>query len=187
MMGDLNLTISGSSASTSCPGSISDGDKCALDGSDNYNNVDLTYHKATGKFRGTVTTNLCSNDNYGYCALCDPPGYTGHQHTAQCTAQELPAPLYEYGPSGAPLRGRVGLSVHGVNIYGPEEAGFGIGNNPEPCTDDSGVEGICYAGTDVPTCEYGELVYCNDNPRQHAIPLHLEPRTSNLEPRTCNL
>ena len=68
-----------------------------------------------------------TNHPAGYCELCDPPGYVGHQHTATCTEQTFPAPAYEYGPSGAPLRGRVGLSVHGVNIYGPEEAGFGIG------------------------------------------------------------
>ena len=97
-MHDQNISISGSGAAH-CPGSISNGEKCALDGSDNYNNVELAYDDGTGVFTGSITTNLCSNDQYGYCELCDPPGYTGHQHTAQCTQQALPAPAYKYGES----------------------------------------------------------------------------------------
>lgn len=54
------------------------------------------------------------------------------------------------GPAMAPLRGPVGYTKFGVNIYGPEEAGFGIGRNPKPCSDGSGT---CPAGMDVPTCE----------------------------------
>jgi hypothetical protein len=159
-----------------CAG-ISDGESCSQDGTDNYHSIDLTFHPVTGKFQGSITTNLCSNDHYGYCALCDPPSYLPHYHTAQCEEQSFPA--YE-GPSAAPLRGRVGLSIHGVNIYGPEEAGFGTGRQPSPCTDGSGE---CPAGMDVPTCEDSLTVTCGDSSKVehglmldtcggHAMPYH---------------
>merc|ERR1719183_2528583 len=109
-----------------------DGGNCELDGSSNYHSVSVEYHQTTGTFHGTITTNLCSNDKYGYCQLCDPPQYGLHKHTAMCTEQKIPS---LHGPTAAPLRGRVGLSVSGVNIYGPMEAGFGQGMNPKPCTD----------------------------------------------------
>lgn len=152
-----------------------------MDGSSNYHLWNGTYDSATGKFTGTMTTNLCSNDHWGYCALCDPPGYLPYaNHTATCVDQVFPAPAYETAPSAAALRGRVGLSTNGVNIYGPEEAGFGFGMNPSPCTDGSGT---CYAGVDVPTCEASLDITCGNSSKVvhslmldtcggHAIPYH---------------
>jgi hypothetical protein len=157
--------------------SISDGSACSLDGSDNYHQLSLSYDASTGIFSGSMTTNLCSNDHYGYCALCDPPGYTTHKHSASCTTQSLPAVT---GPAQAPLRGRIGLSRAGVNIYGPEEAGFGIGFTPKPCTDGTGT---CPGGMDVPTCEDSLEITCGDSSKVehglmldtcggHAMPYH---------------
>jgi hypothetical protein len=152
------FNVPGAAVSSDCP--TTDGQSCAMDGSDNYHDWDGEYDSSTGKFSGTMTTNLCSNDEYGYCELCDPPGYMAHQHTASCVSQTFPATGYETGPNSAPLRGRVGLSVYGVNIYGPEEAGFGNGNNPSPCDDGSGE---CYAGLDVPTCESSLDITCAES------------------------
>jgi hypothetical protein len=60
--------------------------------------------------------------------------------------------------------------VSGVNIYGPEEAGFGVGSNPAPCSDGSGV---CFAGVDVPTCEFSLEILCGESnsSAQHALML----------------
>jgi len=172
------INVSGAKDSVTCP--TTNGDSCALDGSDNYHTWDGTYDDSTGKFTGTMVTNLCSNDAYGYCELCDPPGYTDHQHTAYCVSQDFPAPAYETGPNAAPLRGRVGLSLSGVNIYGPEEAGFGVGAAMDPCEDNTGE---CYAGLDVPTCESSLDITCGnttnvkheimlDSCGGHAMPYH---------------
>jgi len=150
--------VSGAAESASCPGSTN-GDTCAADGSTNYHSWTGTYNETDGKFYGTMTTNLCSNDDWGYCPLCDPPGFLPYAyHSAYCVTQDFPAPAYSEGPNGAPLRGRVGLSMNGVNIYGPEEAGFGFGSNPSPCSDGSGT---CYAGVDVPTCEASLEITCD--------------------------
>lgn len=164
MPGCNNLTTAGSLAAT-CPG-ISDGSRCALDGSDNYHDISLSYDAQTGIFSGTVKSNLCSNDHYGYCAECDPPGYKDHQHTAECVSQTFPS---HTGPSAAPLRGRIGLTRAGVNIYGPEEAGFGIGRTPKPCTDGTGT---CPPGLDVPTCEDSLTTTCGGSDKvQHGLML----------------
>jgi hypothetical protein len=154
-----------SSASAACTG-VADGTQCALDGSDNFHEVKLSFDQETGRFSGSIVTNLCSNDAYGFCAQCDPPQQTPHKHTAQCTEQRFPA---FQGPAAAPLRGRVGLSVFGVNIYGPEEAGFGQQGTPAPCTDGSGE---CPAGMDVPTCEDSLDVTCGSSSKvQHSLML----------------
>ena len=91
-------------------------------------------------------------------------------HTARCTEQTFPAPDYESNPPhAAPLRGRVGMTLNGVNIYGPEEAGFGVGMNPKPCTDGSGK---CWAGVDVPTCEFSLDITCNGTDKvEHGLML----------------
>merc|ERR1712178_285364 len=89
---------------------------CTNDGSANWYNFDLTYHPKNGQFRGTFYTNLCSQNHYGYCENCVPPQWLNHTSSATCTVQKIPDVT---GPSEAALRGRVGLSMYGVNIYGP--------------------------------------------------------------------
>jgi len=146
-----------------CPG-ILDGSRCAQDGSDNYHHINLTYRN--GRFHGTILSNRCSNNHYGFCEKCDPPSYVSHQHTAKCTEQRLPA---VEGPAPAPLRGTIGLTVFGVNIYGPEEAGFGGRGFPAPCTDGSGE---CPSGMDVPTCEDSLQLQCGGSSKvQHSLML----------------
>lgn len=129
-------------------------------------------------FSGSLTTNQCSNNHYGYCAFCSPPQYLTHTHQASCITVTLPS---KTGPSAAPLRGPVGYTKYGVNIYGPEEAGFGTGRFPKPCQDGSGT---CPSGMDVPTCESGLDYSCSltgstpvhqlmlDTCGGHAMPYH---------------
>ncbi|KAH8053918.1 arogenate dehydratase [Aureococcus anophagefferens] len=130
---DLGHNLNPGSAHATCPG-VPNGEVCAPDGSSNYHFWDGAYHN--GIFRGVFQTNQCSNDKWGYCPLCDPPQYLVYaNHSANCVNQTVPAPQYDPkdGPHGAQLRGRVGMTLAGVNIYGPEEAGFGFGPNPMPC------------------------------------------------------
>ncbi|KAH8052308.1 arogenate dehydratase [Aureococcus anophagefferens] len=155
---DLGHNLNPGSAHATCPG-VPNGEVCAPDGSSNYHFWDGAYHN--GIFRGVFQTNQCSNDKWGYCPLCDPPQYLVYaNHSANCVNQTVPAPQYDPkdGPHGAQLRGRVGMTLAGVNIYGPEEAGFGFGPNPMPCTDGTG---YCYAGVDVPTCESALDIMCS--------------------------
>jgi len=146
MSGD-KLMVKGQTSSAQCEG-VADHSQCEMDGSSNYHKTDLNLDVQTGIFSGTMTTNQCSNDHYGFCALCDPPQYTDHTHRASCMEQVFPSMT---GPAMALLRGPVGYTKFGVNIYGPEEAGFGNGFfQPKPCSDGSG---SCPSGMDVPTCE----------------------------------
>ncbi|KAH8063008.1 hypothetical protein JL722_2162 [Aureococcus anophagefferens] len=174
---DWLINVSGSvENAASCPGST-DGEVCAPDGSSNYHSWSGTYDASTGKFTGTMTTNLCANDHWGLyegdTSRRPRPSLASRarrhprslrfmpyaNHTARCTEQTFPAPDYASDPPhAAPLRGRVGMTLNGVNIYGPEEAGFGVGMNPEPCADGSG---SCWAGVDVPTCEFSLDITCN--------------------------
>lgn len=176
---DWLIEVSGSSTEgVTCPGSTN-GEVCAPDGSSNYHNWAGTYDDSTGKFSGSMTTNLCANDHWGLYTNDSFMPFANH--TARCTEQTFPAPDYASdGPKGAPLRGRVGMTLSGVNIYGPEEAGFGVGSNPKPCHDGSGK---CWAGVDVPTCETSLDLTCNgtDNVNHglmldtcggHALPYH---------------
>ena len=45
----------------------------------------------------------------------------------QCYQTTLPASGYTGGATAAPLRGAVGYTLAGVNIYGPMDAGFTAG------------------------------------------------------------
>jgi hypothetical protein len=146
LMNGQNVSVRGVDASARCEG-VANFQPCQQDGSSNYHSSSVKFNENTGIFEGVLTTNQCSNDHYGYCALCDPPQYVGHKHLANCIEVTFPS---HSGPSQAPLRGPVGYTTKGVNIYGPEEAGFGIGMAPKPCDDGSGT---CPAGMDVPTCE----------------------------------
>lgn len=123
------------------------GEQCSYDGSDNYHQFNMSFDAATGMFSGTMRSNQCSNDQWGRCVHCDPPmSLTSDTHRAKCIEQTFPSVT---GPTATGIRGAVGYTRYGVNIYGPMEAGFG-GNFPKPCMDDTG---MCMGGTDVPTCE----------------------------------
>jgi len=175
LMDGTNMTLLGVKSSSSC--SPSSG-ACSLDGTSNYHSSTVKLNLATGVFAGTLTTNQCSNNHYGYCALCDPPAYVTHTHQASCVSITLPS---KTGPTAAPLRGPVGWTLYGVNIFGPEEAGFGTGFFPKPCKDGSG---SCPAGMDVPTCEASLDYTCSltgskpvhelmlDTCGGHAMPYH---------------
>jgi len=162
LMSGKNITVAGVRASASCPGSTNY-EACKIDGSSNYHSSTIKLNKNTGIFVGTLTTNQCSNDHYGYCPLCDPPQYLSHTHQAFCIEVTLPS---HKGPSSAPLRGPVGYTIQGVNIFGPEEDGFGTGMNPKPCSDGSGT---CPGGMDVPTCESSLDYTCG---KTGSLPIH---------------
>ena len=50
-----------------------------------------------------------------------------HDVFVQCYQTSLPASGYTGGATAAPLRGAVGYTLAGVNIYGPMDAGFTAG------------------------------------------------------------
>lgn len=147
---------------------------CAIDGSSNYILRDLTFNKVTGKFNGTMVTNQCSQAKYG---LHNGESVSAGTHSASCISQAIPAPAYAgAGPNGAPLRGRIALSLYGVNIYGPFEAGFSLG---QACTNS---KGSCDAGVDVGAC-FSKITYecgesnvkfgmMSDDCGGHASPYH---------------
>lgn len=120
--------MSGQSSSSSCP-SVS---TCAADGSSNYVSRSLDYDASTGIFSGSLTFNQCPKWNGGDTKTA----------SANCVQQKLPA--ITSTPAAAALRGAVGYTLYGVNIYGPYEAGFQAGF---VCSN-----GTCEGGLDVPLC-----------------------------------
>jgi hypothetical protein len=143
----------GSVAATTCPTGIT---SCAKDGTSAYISRSLTYSTTTGKFSGTITTNLCP----GHAQDMKFGGVTSSvmANTPSCITQTFPAPAYSTLPAAASLRGRVGLTIGasgpgitggtgGVSIYGPMDAGFNTGS---ACSNGLG---NCPAGTDVALCE----------------------------------
>jgi hypothetical protein len=148
---------------------------CSTDGSSNFSIDRLTYDTSTGIFSGSLVTNQCPEHAFGP-KMGSMSG--GGRFTGQCIEQQFPAPAFTADklPAAAPLRGRVGLSLHGVNIYGPMEAGFSAG---QACTRGYG---SCDGGVDLNTCEneleqecgtanvdYGMLL---DECGGHAMPYH---------------
>eukprot|EP00301_Raphidiophrys_heterophryoidea_P001241 c10602_g1_i1.p1 GENE.c10602_g1_i1~~c10602_g1_i1.p1 ORF type:complete len:529 (+),score=109.19 c10602_g1_i1:50-1588(+) len=116
---------------------------CSSDGSSNYIRRNLTYSATTGKISGVIVTNGCPN----------------HAHvnlnTASCISLTIPATLFTNGPTGAPLLGRLGVTLSGgINIYGPFEAGFSASDICVVVSEG----GTCAGGLDVGTCE-AELEY----------------------------
>lgn len=156
--------------SDQCQG-LSDGDRCPLTGSGNYHKWNGTYDVGTGLFRGTMVTNGCSQDAYGYCAECNGgAGQQGsHQSKVSCISLSFPYSGYETTPAAAPRRGIVGLSLAGVDIYGPLEAGFGGFMTPQPCM--NGHKGSCPGGMDVPMCERSLASQCGAENVQYSLML----------------
>lgn len=140
----------GSEDSTAC--AVTDG-YCEADGSSNSGAItDLTYDSDTGKFEGTITTNLC-NDHPR--AFEDGTLFRGRT-SVDCITQQIPAPKIDAAPHEIPLLGRTGMTLSGgVNIYSPFEAGF------SDCSDESMTYGracacdgaSCEGGLDVGSCE----------------------------------
>jgi len=127
---------SGSDPSSTC--TVSDG-TCTT--SNGFVKRDLTYDEASGRLRGTFTSNHC-------------PGHqTPRRVAVTCTAQAIPdtAFLTSLGkPQGSPLLGRVALTLkHGLEIYGPFDAGF---NDGQVCSGTDGKKD-CAGGTDLSVCE----------------------------------
>lgn len=162
-------SVAGQTSSTECTQSSGD---CKEDGSSNYMSRELVYDKDTGKFNGHITTNQCSNNNrWG-----DINGKHFGNHSAECIRQEIPSPTYTNGPNAAPLRGALGYSLSGgVNIYGPYEAGFYLG---QACTNN---KGSCAPGLDVAICGAHLTYLCGadnvgnllmDSCGGHASPYH---------------
>jgi hypothetical protein len=106
-----------------CPG----GSKCETDGSTNFYESKLTYNSKSGIFSGTLKMNQCPQSKFGIRIDNGSPSMMGAQST--CGTQTFPDagfndPNVTYP---APLRGALGYSKYGVNIYGPYEAGFTAG------------------------------------------------------------
>eukprot|EP01060_Flectonema_neradi_P005436 TRINITY_DN1362_c0_g1_i5.p1 TRINITY_DN1362_c0_g1~~TRINITY_DN1362_c0_g1_i5.p1 ORF type:complete len:447 (+),score=92.87 TRINITY_DN1362_c0_g1_i5:56-1396(+) len=97
---------------------------------------------AEGRFSGKMLTNLC-------------PAHDGLRGTpnADCITQTFPDPNYDGAGPYHQVRGRIGLTMNGVNIYGPLEAGF-----EDSCVSTPG--GHCVGGLDVVTCENSLIHIC---------------------------
>jgi hypothetical protein len=136
-----------SSGSTSATGCSPSSGTCAQDGTDNYHSISLSYDNSTGKFSGTIKSNLCPNDEYGYVNGSDilSTSTSAAYPEATCISQTFPDPDYSSTPVAAALRDRVGLTIDGgVNIYGPMDDGFSTG---QVCD-----AGSCDSGTDLNVC-----------------------------------
>jgi hypothetical protein len=161
-------SIAGQTSSTEC--NVTSGN-CARDGSSNYMDTSaLSYSTTTGIFTGWIVTNGCANNNRW--GIYDGAQFGNHQ--ASCVKQTFPAVT---GPSAAPLRSNVGYSISGgVNIYGPFEAGFSLG---QACDNNLGT---CQAGLQVDLCEASLSHQCGldhlktemfmDECGAHASPYH---------------
>lgn len=166
-------TENGCASSSECTG-LSDGDRCALDGSDSFIDRELTYDTGTGKFSGTILTNSCNDHVKAY------EGSDAPQAKASCEEQTIPSPSVD-SPGAVPRLGRIGMTLSGgVNIYGPFEAGFNdCAVDGQPCVC-SGAD--CEAGLDVGTCESHLKLECTsdlqasmlmDTCGGHADPYHI--------------
>eukprot|EP01134_Creolimax_fragrantissima_P008633 CFRG8633T1 len=162
--GDISTSIS----SDLC--TIPDGTSCSDDGTTNEVMSNITYDDTTGIYSGIMIFNQCPNN--------DPNGRTNstqeYQIMATSSCQQITFPDMNYeGPVAAPLRGRIGLSMYGVNIYGPMEAGFQEGFVCDG--------GSCEGGVDVPMCAASLDAQCSGDINEgllldpcggHAQPYH---------------
>ena len=91
------------------------------------------------------TTNFCPDNANTSMVAGKQYGYA--QNSACCTQLNLPVASYvSSSVLAAPLRSAIGYSLFGVQIYGPMENGFVLG---QACTNS---KGVCAAGYDVITC-----------------------------------
>ena len=136
--GGAQPSVSGQATSTSCTTTT-----CATNGSSNSKSLSLTYSTSTGIFTGTLTTNGCPNYARTYSGAASSfPGTTG-----SCITQTFPAPSFTSTPAAAPLLSNCGYTLNGLNVYGPFEAGFTVG---QACTANAG---SADAGVDVAAAE----------------------------------
>lgn len=82
-----------------------------------------------------------------------PPWATAKQASMTCVNQTFPAPAYasvsaSLSPMASPLLGTTGVSLKGVVVFGPLEAGFIAG---QAC---SVTAGVCNPGMDLTVCEH---------------------------------
>ena len=116
--------------------------KCSLDGTASYVFRALTYNTGSGVFTGSLTTNQCPSDPRAYSfggVMAQGP-----INNAECVTQTFPAVTVL--PAAANLRGAVGWSVQGENVYGPFDAGFMYGMLCD--------NGQCPPGSDVEFCGF---------------------------------
>ena len=109
--------------------------------------------------------------------MVNPPS-----NSACCTQISLPVAAYVNNDAvvAAPLRGAAGYSLYGVQIYGPMENGFTLG---QAC---SNSKGTCDPGWDVTTCSlvleqqcgtaYVKYTMLLDDCGGHASPYHYHER-----------
>ena len=115
---------------------------CASDGSSNYHSLSLSFSTSTGIFTGTLTTNGCVNYARTYNGA--PSSFPS---TGSCITQTFPAPAFTNTPIATPLLSNIGYTLNGVNLYGPFEAGFTLG---QACSVSAG---SADAGVDVSAAE----------------------------------
>lgn len=158
--------------------------RCAVSGSSNFFTHDgLSY--ANGVFTGNVVMNQCSPHAYGlvdgtlHPSFADASSYTIRASEPTCQQQTFPDPAFAAKAAAGdvqevPVLGRIGLSVKGVNIYSPFEAGFTAGQA-------SCAAGSCAGGIDVVACEEQLEHQCNGDVKYdmlmdtcggHATPYH---------------
>ena len=118
---------------------------CAADGSGSYIDVsNLAYNDATGIFTGKMVTNGCPNFPYGN--YTSSAGFYAGAGGTSPTCTTVTFPITTATPTAASLRGNVGYTISGTNIYGCMDNGFTAG---QAC---STQQGTCDAGTDVGVC-----------------------------------
>lgn len=117
-------------------------------------NRSLTFSPTTGKFSGTVTSNSCPRLGPDTVA----------QGTTSCLTQTFPSPTLagQTPPIRLPSGGIAAMTVDGVSIFNPFEAGFGLtASGINPCS--GSVKGVCQAGQDIAQCLINLTIYCGAN------------------------
>ena len=101
---------------------------------------------ANGRFTVNFTTNFCPQS--ANLSQVNGVSYASVARSACCTEINLPVAAYVNNAAvvASPLLGAIGWSMYGVNIYGPMEAGFTLG---QACNNG---KGTCSLGWDVGTC-----------------------------------